>query len=216
MTLGYADSVPTFDKTGLGEESRHLKFKNMVQAIILDLIDRGYIAYSQENGVDTLRRISKEGLADYEFDFLEMLFDDRIEITDREMFSRYYLDEKGLRKQFNNAKSNYERDSVREEGQRIRRKFVKDGRSVTEGVNREISSLGLPNLYRDFTFKENMFTTLGNAVFALLFTISTLATIILFAGFGPGLGVIYLVVSLLLALVWNSNRKSIGKRRKRA
>jgi len=59
-----------------------------------------------------------------------------------------------------------------------------------------------------------MFTTLGNAVFALLFTIST--TIILFAGFGSGLGVIYLVVSLLLALVWNSNRKSIGKRRKRA
>ncbi|MCE2074379.1 DUF2207 domain-containing protein [Streptococcus thermophilus] len=147
MTLGYADSVPIFDKTGLGEESRHLKFKNMVQVIILDLIDRGYIAYSQENGVDTLRRISKEGLADYEFDFLEMLFDDRIEITDREMFSRYYLDEKGLRKQFNNAKSNYERDSVREEGQRIRRKFVKDGRSVTEDVNREISSLGLPNLY---------------------------------------------------------------------
>ena len=47
-----------------------------------------------------------------------------------------------------------------------------------------------------------MFTTLGNAVFALLFTISTLATIILFAGFGSGLGVIYLVVSLLLALVF--------------
>ncbi|MHC3828801.1 DUF2207 domain-containing protein [Streptococcus thermophilus] len=105
MTLGYADPVPTFDKTGLGEESRHLKFKNMVQAIILDLIDRGYIAYSQENGVDTLRRISKEGLADYGFDFLEMLFDDRIEITDREMFSRYYLDEKGLRKQFNKTLS---------------------------------------------------------------------------------------------------------------
>ncbi|MCE2185328.1 hypothetical protein ACXORW_08425 [Streptococcus thermophilus] len=61
-----------------------------------------------------------------------------------------------------------------------------------------------------------MFTTLGNAVFALLFIISTLATIILFAGFGSGLGVIYLVVSLLLDLVWNSNRKSIGKRRKRA
>lgn len=77
----------SFDKTGLSEESGHLKFKNTVQAIILDLIDRGYIAYSQENGVDTLRRISKVGLADYEFDFLEMLFDDRIEITDRERFS---------------------------------------------------------------------------------------------------------------------------------
>lgn len=83
-------------------------------------------------------------------------------------------------------------------------------------MNQEIALLGLPNLYRDFTFKENMFTTLGNAVFALLFIISTLATIILFAGFGSGLGVIYLVVSLLLDLVWNSNRKSIGKRRKRA
>ena len=205
----------SFDKTGLGEENGHLKFKNMVQAVILDLVDRGYIAYSQENGVDTLRRISKEGSADYEFDFLEMLFDDRIEITDREMFSRYYLDEKGLRKQFNNAKSNYERDSVREEGQRIRRKFVQDGRSVTEGVNREIVSLGLPNLYRDFTIKENMFITSGNVVFALLFIISTLATIFLFAGFGSGLGVIYLLVSLFLALVWYSNRRSIGKRRKR-
>ena len=77
----------SFDKTGLSEESGHLKFKNTVQAIILDLIDRGYIAYSQEIGVDTLRRISKVGLVDYEFDFLEMLFDDRIEITDRERFS---------------------------------------------------------------------------------------------------------------------------------
>lgn len=46
MTLGYGDPVPTFDKTGLGEESRQLIFKNMVQAIILDIIDRGYIAYS--------------------------------------------------------------------------------------------------------------------------------------------------------------------------
>lgn len=205
----------SFDKTGLGEENGHLKFKNMVQAVILDLVDRGYIAYSQENGVHTLRRIPKEGLADYEFDFLEMLFDDRIEITDREMFSRYYLDEKGLRKQFNDAKSNYERNSVREEGQRIRRKFVQDGRSVTEGVNREIVSLGLPNLYRDFTIKENMFITSGNVVFTLLFIISTLATIFLFVGLGSGLGVIYILVSLFVALVWYSNRRFIKKRRKK-
>ena len=59
----------SFDKTGLGEENGHLKFKNMVQAVILDLVDRGYIAYSQESGVHTLRRIPKEGLADYEFRF---------------------------------------------------------------------------------------------------------------------------------------------------
>ena len=63
VTLGYADPVPTFDKTGLKEESRHLKFKNMVQAIILDLIDRGYIAYSQENGVDTSKTNFKGGLS---------------------------------------------------------------------------------------------------------------------------------------------------------
>lgn len=31
----------SFDKTGLGEENGHLKFKNMVQAVILDLVDRG-------------------------------------------------------------------------------------------------------------------------------------------------------------------------------
>ena len=63
MTLVYADPVPTFDKTGLGEESRHLKFKNMVQAIILEFIHRGDIADSQENGVDTLKTNFKGGLS---------------------------------------------------------------------------------------------------------------------------------------------------------
>ena len=47
------------------------------------------------------------------------------------------------------------------------------------------------------------------------FTISTLATIILFAGFGSGLGVIYILVSLFVALVWYSNRRFIKKRRKK-
>ena len=44
----------SFDKTGLKEETGPLKFKYMVQATILDLIDRGHLTYRQEGDSNIL------------------------------------------------------------------------------------------------------------------------------------------------------------------
>ena len=70
----------------------------MVQATILDLIDRGHLTYRQEGDSNILTRIEKEVLSSFEVSFLDMLFDGRMEIRDTEMFSRYYLDKDGSRK----------------------------------------------------------------------------------------------------------------------
>ncbi|MFQ9489163.1 MAG: DUF2207 family protein, partial [Streptococcus salivarius] len=86
----------SFDKTGLKEETGPLKFKYMVQATILDLIDRGYLTFRREGDSNILTRIEKEGLSSFEGAFLDMLFDGRMEIRDSEMFSRYYLDKDSL------------------------------------------------------------------------------------------------------------------------
>ena len=67
----------------------------MVQATILDLIDRSHLTYRQEGDSNILTRIEKEGLFIWSV-FLDMLFDGRMEIRDTEMFSRYYLDKDAL------------------------------------------------------------------------------------------------------------------------
>ena len=189
----------SFDKTGLKEETGPLKFKYMVQATILDLIDRGYLTYRQEGDSNILTRIEKDGLSSFEVSFLDMLFDGRMEIRDTEMFSRYYLDKDGLEKQFKSARTSYERESIRSQGKRVKYQFTNDGYQVTKGVEKEELALGLPNIYRDFSPKEKTFNILGVAPLALSMVLCILSTLFLFAAFGSGLGFYYILGLLPIA-----------------
>lgn len=188
-----------FDKTGLKEETGPLKFKYMVQATILDLIDRGYLTYRQEGDSNILTRIEKEGISSFEESFLDMLFDGRMEIRDTEMFSRYYLDKDGLEKQFKSARTSYERESIRSQGKRVKYQFTNDGYQVTKGVEKEELALGLPNIYRDFSPKEKTFNVLGVVALALSMVLCILSTLFLFAAFGSGLGFYYILGLLPIA-----------------
>ena len=189
----------SFDKTGLKEETGPLKFKYMVQATILDLIDRGYLTYRQEGDSNILTRIEKEGISSFEESFLDMLFDGRMEIRDTEMFSRYYLDKDGLEKQFKSARTSYERESIRSQGKRVKYQFTNDGYQVTKGVEKEELALGLPNIYRDFSPKEKTFNVLGVAALVLSMVLCILSTLFLFAAFGSGLGFYYILGLLPIA-----------------
>lgn len=188
-----------FGKTGLKEETGPLKFKYMVQATILDLIDRGYLTYRQEGDSNILTRIEKEGISSFEESFLDMLFDGRMEIRDTEMFSRYYLDKDALEKQFKSARTSYERESIRSQGKRVKYQFTNDGYQVTKGVEKEELALGLPNIYRDFSPKEKTFNVLGVAALVLSMVLCILSTLFLFAAFGSGLGFYYILGLLPIA-----------------
>ncbi len=189
----------SFDKTGLKEETGPLKFKYMVQATILDLIDRGYLTYRQEGDSNILTRIEKEGLSSFEVSFLDMLFDGRMEIRDTEMFSRYYLDKDALEKQFKSARTSYEREAIRSQGKRVKYQFTNDGYQVAKGVEKEEFALGLPKIYRDFSPKEKTFNILGVAALVLSMVLCILSTLFLFAAFGSGLGFYYILGLLPIA-----------------
>ena len=189
----------SFDKTGLKEETGPLKFKYMVQATILDLIDRGYLTFRREGDSNILTRIEKEGLSSFEGAFLDMLFDGRMEIRDSEMFSRYYLDKDALEKQFKSARTSYERETIRSQGKRVKYQFSNDGYQVAKGVEKEEFALGLPKIYRDFSAKEKTFNILGVAALALSMMLCILSTLFLFAAFGSGLGFYYILGLLPIA-----------------
>ena len=189
----------SFDKTGLKEETGPLKFKHMVQATILDLIDRGYLTFRREGDSNILTRIEKEGLSSFEGSFLDMLFDGRMEIRDSEMFSRYYLDKDALDKQFKSARTSYEREAIRSQGKRVKYQFTNDGYQVANGVEKEEFALGLPKIYRDFSAKEKTFNILGVAALVLSMMLCSLSTLFLFAAFGSGLGFYYILGLLPIA-----------------
>lgn len=189
----------SFDKTGLKEETGPLKFKYMVQATILDLIDRGYLTFRREGDSNILTRIEKEGLSSFEVSFLDMLFDGRMEIRDSEMFSRYYLDKDALEKQFKSARTSYERETIRSQGKRVKYQFSNDGYQVAKGVEKEEFALGLPKIYRDFSAKEKTFNILGVAALALSMMLCILSTLFLFGAFGSGLGFYYILGLLPIA-----------------
>lgn len=204
-----------FDKTGLKEETGPLKFKYMVQATILDLIDRGYLTYRQEGDSNILTRIEKEGISSFEESFLDMLFDGRMEIRDTEMFSRYYLDKDGLEKQFKSARTSYEREAIRSQGKRVKYQFTNDGYQVAKGVEKEEFGLGLPKIYRDFSPKEKTFNVLGVAALVLSMVLCILSTLFLFAAFGSGLGFYYILGLLPIAGVTILFRYLVKRRRQR-
>lgn len=189
----------SFDKTGLKEETGPLKFKYMVQATILDLIDRGYLTFRREGDSNILTLIEKEGLSSFEGAFLDMLFDGRMEIRDSEMFSRYYLDKDALEKQFKSARTSYERETIRSQGKRVKYQFSNDGYQVAKGVEKEEFALGLPKIYRDFSAKEKTFNILGVAALALSMMLCILSTLFLFGAFGSGFGFHYILGLLPIA-----------------
>lgn len=49
-----------------------LKFENLVQASLLDLMDRGHIQLLGDADEPVLKLVSKEGLSDFEGQFLKM------------------------------------------------------------------------------------------------------------------------------------------------
>lgn len=189
----------SFDKTGLKEETGPLKFKYMVQATILDLIDRGYLTFRREGDSNILTLIEKEGLSSFGGAFLDMLFDGRMEIRDSEMFSRYYLDKDALEKQFKSARTSYERETIRSQGKRVKYQFSNDGYQVAKGVEKEEFALGLPKIYRDFSAKEKTFNILGVAALALSMMLCILSTLFLFGVFGSGFGFHYILGLLPIA-----------------
>ena len=203
-----------FDKTGLDLESGSLSFNHMVEATILDLIDRGNLRYDANADQPTLAIVHYDGLDDFEVTFLGMLFDQTTVVDESQMFAKYQLDEKALEKAFDKANTEKERNRLRAVGKRVRRLFKEDAGQLSKEVGRKEKKLGLPSHFRDLTKRERSLQFWSSFTFILAIFLLGGSFLFLLLGFDAfSLGLPFLLAALPLAAIGFCVNLSVTKRR---
>ena len=189
-----------FERMVMSREKGQLKFNHLIQATMLDLIDRGNLRLTRDENGETLTCLHYEGLADFELKFIEMIFDQESEINISEVFSKYKIDKVALKKDFRAAKSDTQRDRIRKIGNEVQSLLKKDAQQLSKGVDKEIAKLGLPSYFRDLSEKEEALSKAGCALHFWLLLILFVSMCFLSFGFGSHLSSFYFWMIVLLVV----------------
>ena len=189
-----------FERMVMSREKGQLKFNHLIQATMLDLIDRGNLRLTRDENGETLTCLHYEGLADFELKFIEMIFDQESKINISEVFSKYKIDKVALKKDFRAAKSDTQRDRIRKVGNDVQSLLKKDAQQLSKGVEKEIVKLGLPSYFRDLSEKEEALSKTGCALHFWLLLILFVSMCFLSFGFGSHLSSFYFWIIFLLVL----------------
>ena len=189
-----------FERMVMSREKGQLKFNHLIQATMLDLIDRGNLRLTRDENGETLTCLHYEGLADFELKFIEMIFDQESEINISEVFSKYKIDKVALKKDFRAAKSDTQRDRIRKIGNEVQSLLKKDAQQLSKGVEKEIAKLGLPSYFRDLSEKEEALSKTGCALHFWLLLILFVSMCFLSFGFGSHLSSFYFWMIVLLVV----------------
>ena len=189
-----------FEQMVMSREKGQLKFNHLIQATILDLIDRGNLRLTRDENGETLTCLHHEGLADFELKFIEMIFNQKTEIRISEVFSKYKINQAALKKDFRAAKTDTQRDSIRKVGSDVRSLLKKDAQQLSKGVDKEIAKLGLPSYFRDLTEKEEALSKTGCALHFWILLILFVSMCFLSFGFGSHLSSFYFWMIVLLVV----------------
>lgn len=191
-----------FERMVMSREKGQLKFNHLIQATVLDLIDRGNLRLTRDEIGETLTCLHYEGLADFELKFIEMIFDQESEINISEVFSKYKIDKVALKKDFRAAKSDTQRDRIRKIGNEVQSLLKKDAQQLSKGVEKEIAKLGLPSYFRDLSEKEEALSKTGCALHFWLLLILFVSMCFLSFGFGSHLSSFYFWMIVLLIVLF--------------
>lgn len=191
-----------FERMVMSREKGQLKFNHLIQATMLDLIDRGNLRLTRDENGETLTCLHYEGLADFELKFIEMIFDQESEINISEVFSKYKIDKVALKKDFRAAKSDTQRDRIRKIGNEVQSLLKKDAQQLSKGVDKEIAKLGLPSYFRDLSEKEEALSKTGCALHFWLLLILFVSMCFLSFGFGSHLSSFYFWMIVLLVVLF--------------
>lgn len=189
-----------FERMVMSREKGQLTFNHLIQATMLDLIDRGNLRLTRDENGETLTCLHYEGLADFELKFIEMIFDQESAINISEVFSKYKIDKVALKKDFRAAKSDTQRDRIRKVGNDVQSLLKKDAQQLSKGVEKEIVKLGLPSYFRDLSEKEEAFSKTGCALHFWLLLILFVSMCFLSFGFGSHLSSFYFWMIVLLVV----------------
>lgn len=161
-----ASNVYSVDLTELDPTERQatsLKFENLVQATLLDLIDRGNLVFTDDTKQPRLQRVTDKGLSGFEKEFLKMAMGNNQQLLVKELFSDFKIDKKVY---------NRGEEAVRKAGNRVKNLLKCYLKNITENVHEIIEREQLPNNYRPVAKKEILYLYLSISLMALIMVVS--------------------------------------------
>lgn len=124
-------------------------FERLIQATLLDLVDRGNLSVFQGEEEPYLRINSEKGLSNFEKECLRMTLSTNKELALSDLFPEYQVSS-GL---FHGAKEADEQH-IREFGLHLKRSFERRLQRMQSCVRDKVKILRLPSYYRPLTDKE--------------------------------------------------------------
>lgn len=144
-------------------------FDQLVQATLLDVIDRGNVSIVADGDEVGLSLVKEEGLSSFERDCLNLAFSGKKEATLSNLFADYKVSDSLYR----GAKVSDEK-RIQAKGRQLKSSFEEALKKMQEGVRNRVSFWGLPDYYRPLTGLEK----------ALQVGMGVLTILPLFIGFG--------------------------------
>ena len=126
-------------------------FNQLIQATLLDVIDRGNVSIISEGDAVTLRLVKEDGLASFERTCLNLAFSGKKEVAVSDLFADYKVSESLYR----GAKAADER-RIQTKGRKLKYSFERVLKEMQEGVKDRVAFLGLPDYYRPLTSGEKV------------------------------------------------------------
>ena len=144
-------------------------FDQLIQATLLDVIDRGNVSIISEGDAVGLRLVKEDGLSSFEKDCLNLAFSGKKEETLSNLFADYKVSDSLYRR----AKVSDEK-RIQAKGRQLKSSFEEVLKEMQEGVRNRVTFWGLPDYYRPLTGGEK----------ALQVGMGVLTILPLFIGFG--------------------------------
>ena len=126
-------------------------FDQLIQATLLDVIDRGNVSIISEGDAVTLRLVKEDGLASFERTCLNLAFSGKKDVAVSDLFADYRVSESLYR----GAKATDEK-RIQTKGCKLKYSFERALKEMQEGVKDRVSFLGLPAYYRPLTSGEKI------------------------------------------------------------
>ncbi|EFX37272.1 DUF2207 domain-containing protein [Streptococcus infantis] len=124
-------------------------FNQLIQATLLDVIDRGNVSFISEGDAVILRLVKEDGLAIFERTCLNLAFSGKKEVAVSDLFADYKVSESLYR----GAKAADER-RIQTKGRKLKSSFEEALKEMQEGVRNRVTFWGLPDYYRPLTGVE--------------------------------------------------------------
>ena len=126
-------------------------FNQLIQATLLDVIDRGNVSIISEGDAVILRLVKEDGLAIFERTCLNLAFSGKKETTLSDLFADYKVSDSLYRR----AKVSDEK-RIQAKGRQLKSSFEEVLKEMQEGVRNRVSFWGLPDYYRPLTGGEKV------------------------------------------------------------